>query len=248
MTNILSRHVPVFDQSHTDPRMDAAYLKSSVGPVLANALSFVATQQPEDPIECIANYLLKHSSNTVARNNVCSFSSSPASSHASKNQKEQAEIEASKLKEAEEAIVQLKLKQEEERVQAEEAARLAEAQKQVENNTVVTEVCSYLSQPLDLTHAQVEANSAEASDPAINSGRLNCAVVIRLSHCVQVSSRLSRNPRARERARERCRPRRAQKLLRRTRPLMRAAMRRQRRVQLSPPPSPPPRPSRLDGD
>ena len=53
-----------------DAFMDAAYLKSTVGAVLANALAFVATQQPEDPIECIANFLRKHSSNTVARNNV----------------------------------------------------------------------------------------------------------------------------------------------------------------------------------
>jgi hypothetical protein len=50
--------------------MDAAYLKSAVGDVLSNALAFLASQQPEDPIECLAHYLKKHAANVSARNHV----------------------------------------------------------------------------------------------------------------------------------------------------------------------------------
>ena len=50
--------------------MDTQYLKSTVGPVLAEGLAFIASQQPEDPIECLANYLRKHSANTVAKEQV----------------------------------------------------------------------------------------------------------------------------------------------------------------------------------
>ncbi len=67
--------------------------------------------------------------------------------------KEHAEIEALQAKEADEIALKLQMKQEEERVQAEEAARAAEAQTQADSNTVVTEVawfvssCAYLTAP-----------------------------------------------------------------------------------------------------
>ena len=50
--------------------MDSAYLKTSVGDVLAHALAFVAAQQPDDPIECLAHYLKKHAANKSAQHHV----------------------------------------------------------------------------------------------------------------------------------------------------------------------------------
>ena len=50
--------------------MDSAYLKSSVGEVLSHALAFVAAQQPDDPIECLAHYLKKHAANKTAQHHV----------------------------------------------------------------------------------------------------------------------------------------------------------------------------------
>ena len=53
--------------------MDAAYLKSTVGDVLSHALAFVASQQPDDAIECLAHYLKKHAANVSAKHSVRSL-------------------------------------------------------------------------------------------------------------------------------------------------------------------------------
>jgi hypothetical protein len=43
--------------------MDAAYLKATVGPALADALARVSVAHPDDPIDFIAQYLYKVNAN-----------------------------------------------------------------------------------------------------------------------------------------------------------------------------------------
>jgi hypothetical protein len=43
--------------------MDATYLKENVGNVLSLALASAVTVKPEDPVEFIAKYLIKHVQN-----------------------------------------------------------------------------------------------------------------------------------------------------------------------------------------
>ena len=46
--------------------MDAAYLQSTVGPALAEALAKVTIARPEDPIDFISQYLHKYTANLSA--------------------------------------------------------------------------------------------------------------------------------------------------------------------------------------
>lgn len=47
--------------------MDAEYLKSTVGGPLSEGLAQVAISQPDDPVEFLAHFLLKHDENQVSK-------------------------------------------------------------------------------------------------------------------------------------------------------------------------------------
>lgn len=62
----------------TQPGYDFVYLKETVGPTLTEALAALAIKQPDDPVDFIAHYLLKHVANVRRETDLLAYNKAQA--------------------------------------------------------------------------------------------------------------------------------------------------------------------------